>query len=153
MPTARNSSFKIVTFMLGQEKFGIEILTVQEIVREVKVAKVPKSPEFVDGVINLRGKVLPIIDLRKRFGIKVFDSNNTRVIIVTLKTSYIGLIVDSVDMVLDIESSVIDETPSIVFGIDSQFITGVAKVKDDLIMILDLNKIFSSEEQNFLQKV
>jgi purine-binding chemotaxis protein CheW len=153
MTTARNSSFKIVTFMLGQEKFGIEILTVQEIVREVKVARVPKSPEFVDGVINLRGKVLPIIDLRKRFGIKNYESNNTRVIIITLKNSYIGLIVDSVDMVLDIESSVIDETPSIVFGIDSQFITGVAKVKDDLIMILDLNKIFSSEEQSFLQKV
>jgi purine-binding chemotaxis protein CheW len=149
----RSSSFKLVTFMMGKEKFGIEILTVQEIVREVRVTRVPKAPDFVEGVINLRGRVIPIVDLRKRFDIKFTPSESTRVVIIALKNITVGLVVDGVDKVMDIDHSAIDDTPSIVFGIDSGFITGVAKVNDELIMILDLNKVFSFEEQGFLQNV
>ncbi|MBN1114978.1 MAG: purine-binding chemotaxis protein CheW [Oligoflexia bacterium] len=154
MSLKTGAAFKVVTFVLGEEKFCIEILLVQEIVREVKVTRVPKAPAFVEGVINLRGKVIPVVDLRKRFEIPVGEkTKDSRVIILNINDSLVGFIVDSVDRVIDIKKEHVEETPGIAFTVESKFIAGVAKVGEELILLMDIDRIFSSEEKAFLEKV
>ncbi len=145
---------QLVSFTIGGEEFGVEILKVQEINRMVTVTAVPNSPPFVDGVINLRGKVIPIIDLRTRFGMQRKEHDkNTRIIVVELKSSVVGFVVDAVSEVLRIQRSVIEPPPTIVAGIHADYITAVGKLEDRLLILLDLEKVFSIEEHISLKEV
>ena len=144
---------QLVSFRLGNEEFGIDILNVQEINRLVEITKVPKAPQFVEGIINLRGKVIPIIDLRKRFFMDGKDyTQHTRIVVVDINDQVMGMVVDSVDEVLRIPSSTIEPPPEVVSGIDSEYIRGVAKLENRLLILLDLTRILSSEEKGVLNE-
>ena len=145
---------QLVSFNIGGEEFGVDILKVQEINRMVTVTAVPNSPSFVDGVINLRGKVIPIIDLRTRFGMhRKEHDKNTRIIVVELKGNVVGFVVDAVSEVLRIPRSVTEPPPTVVAGINADYITAVGKLEDKLLILLDLEKVFSVEERSLLKEV
>lgn len=138
---------QLVTFSIGEEEFGVDILKVQEIIRTMEITKVPRSPLFVEGVINLRGKVIPIIDLRRRFGLvyKTHDSQ-TRIIVIEINGLIVGFVVDSVSEVLRIPVNTVEPPPPIVAGLDSDYISGVGKLADRLLILLDLDKLLSTDD-------
>ena len=145
---------QLVTFSIGDEEFGVDILKVQEIIRTMEITKVPKAPPFVEGVINLRGNVIPIIDLRKRFGLDTRKHDkHTRMIVIQLGTMVVGFMVDSVSEVLRIPSSTVEPPPPVVAGLESEYISGVGKLEDRLLIMLDLHRLLSSEEREALSKV
>lgn len=147
-----DSLVQLVGFCLGQEEFGIDIRKVQEINRMVEITSVPRTPEFVMGVINLRGKVIPVINLRSRFGLPPKDRDkNTRIIVVEVQNRVMGILVDSVSEVLRIPASTIVPPPDIVAGVDTDYIRGVGKLKDRLLILLDMDKIISQEEVDRLE--
>jgi purine-binding chemotaxis protein CheW len=140
-----SDELQLVSFNLGDEEFGIDILKVQEINRMLTVTRVPNAPPFVDGVINLRGKVIPIIDLRGRFSMdRKEHDKNTRIVVVELGGKVVGFIVDAVKEVLRIPRQVTEAPPSIVAGVDEEYITGVAKLEDRLLILLDLEKVVNT---------
>jgi purine-binding chemotaxis protein CheW len=142
---------QLVSFKIGDEEFGVDILKVQEINRMLDVTRVPNAPEFVDGVINLRGKVIPIIDLRRRFGMERKEHDkNTRIVVVELSGKVIGFVVDAVSEVLRIPRSVTEPPPSMVAGIDADYITAVGKLEDRLLILLDLERVLSRDEATSL---
>ena len=145
---------QMVTFNIGGEEFGVEILTVQEIIRMMQITRVPKAPDFVEGVINLRGKVIPVIDLRKRFGMDSRGHDkNTRIVVVEINKMIVGFIVDSVSEVLRIPADTVEPPPPVVAGLDSEYISGVGKLEDRLLILLDLDRLLSREEQKVLSQV
>ncbi len=142
---------QLVSFNIGTEEFGVDILKVQEINRMVEITRVPRSPDFVEGIINLRGKVIPIIDLRKRFNLQITDHDkNTRIVVVDIEGQTMGMIVDSVSEVLRIPATTIEPTPDVVTSVDSDYIRGVAKLDNRLLIYLDLAKILTGEEYKLL---
>jgi purine-binding chemotaxis protein CheW len=145
---------QLVTFTISSEEFGLDILKVQEIIRTMEITRVPRAPAFVEGVINLRGKVIPIVDLRARFGMesKPHDSQ-TRIIVVELNAMIVGFVVDSVSEVLRIQSNTVEPPPPIVSGIDSEYISGVGKLDDRLLILIDINKLLSDAEQGSLSSI
>jgi purine-binding chemotaxis protein CheW len=145
---------QLVSFKIGDEEFGVDILKVQEINRMVEVTRVPNAPEYVDGVINLRGKVIPIVDLRRRFGMQRKEHDkNTRIVVVELNGKIVGFVVDAVSEVLRIPKSVTEQPPPIVAGIDADYITAVGKLEDRLLILLDLERVFSTPEAQQLKAV
>jgi len=148
------SLLQLVTFNISNEEFGVDILKVQEIIRTMEITKVPRAPEFVEGVINLRGKVIPIIDLRRRFGMesRKHDSQ-TRIVVIELNNMIVGFVVDSVSEVLRIPADTVVPPPAIVSGVDSEYISGVGKLDDRLLILIDLEKLLSSEEHEMLSGV
>ncbi|MFP4315866.1 MAG: chemotaxis protein CheW [Desulfovibrionales bacterium] len=145
---------QLVTFSIDGEEFGVEILKVQEIIRMLGITRVPRAPQFVEGVINLRGKVIPIIDLRKRFGLDSRGHDkNTRIIVIEINSMIVGFVVDSVSEVLRIPAGTIEPPPPVVSGFDSEYISGVGKLEDRLLILLDLNRLLSGEEQKALSQV
>ncbi len=138
---------QLVSFNIGSEEFGVDILKVQEINRMVDITKVPQAPHYVEGVINLRGKVIPIIDLRKRFSLEVkAHDKNTRIVVVDIGGNIMGMIVDAVSEVLRLPSDTIEPPPELVTGINSEYIKGVAKLEDRLLIFLDLSKVIDVGE-------
>jgi len=138
---------QLVSFSVGQEEFGVDILKVREINRMVEITRVPNASEFVSGVINLRGKVIPVIDLRRRFGIGKKDNDkNTRIIVVELTGRVLGFVVDAVNAVLRIPRSVTEPPPPMVAGIGSECITAIGKLEDRLLILLDLERVLTVEE-------
>ncbi len=145
---------QLVSFKIGEEEFGIDILKVQEINRMMQITKVPNSPEFIDGVVNLRGRIIPVIDLRTRLNMsRIEHDNRTRIIVVDLSGVTVGFIVDEVSEVLRIPKSITEPPPAMVAGIDSDYITAVGKLEDRLLILLDLEKIFSLDESNKLKSL
>lgn len=144
---------QLVSFNIGSEEFGVEILKVQEINRMVEITRVPQAPPYVEGVINLRGKVIPVIDLRKRFNleIKAYDKN-TRIVVVDINGMVMGMIVDAVSEVLRLPADAIEPPPELVTGINSDYIKGVAKLKDRLLFFLDLSRVVASDELKAVAK-
>ncbi len=139
---------QLVTFKVADEEFGLDILKVQEIIRIMEITRVPRAPAFVDGVINLRGKVIPIIDLRQRFGMERREHDQqTRIIVIELDRLIVGFVVDSVSEVLRIPASTVETPPSIVAGVDAEYISGVGKLEDRLLILLDLDKLLSADER------
>ena len=137
-----NELLQLVTFKLDVEEFGIDILRVQEIIRIMSITKVPNSPEFIEGVINLRGRVIPVINLRKRLLLPTIEKDNkTRVIVVELSGKTVGFIVDEVNEVLRIPKSITEPPPEMTAGIDSDYITSVGKLEDKLLILLDIEKL------------
>lgn len=147
-PEVREETKQIVIFRLGDEEFGVDILQVREIEKlDQAVTRVPKSPAFVEGVINLRGEIVPIVDLRKRFGLVVRSlTSESRTIIVEVNGNLVGMIVDSVAEVFRINLSAVEESPQLTKGVDSYFLSGVAKLEDRLIILLNLERALSAEE-------
>lgn len=142
---------QLVVFEIGNEHYGVDIVAVESIIKMQPITAVPHARDFVEGVTNLRGTVLPVIDLRKRFGIETREADkNTRVIVVSINDIKVGMIVDSVSEVLRIAEETIEPAPPIVLSVDSTFITGIAKVDERLIILLDLGKVLSIEEQKEL---
>ena len=138
---------QLVTFNLGSEEYALDILLVQEINRRVEITKVPKTPEFVEGVINLRGKIVPVLDLRKRFGLVGHEfTAQSRIIVVNIDNRVLGLLVDSVTEVLQIPAHTIEPPPPLVAGIDAAYIKGIGKFEDRLLILLDLGKILSKKK-------
>ncbi|HOP29179.1 MAG TPA: chemotaxis protein CheW [Spirochaetota bacterium] len=140
------NSIQIVCFKIGSEEYGIDILQVQEILKIPKVTKLPKSSRHILGVIDLRGRVIPIIDLGKKFGIIADLSNSSRAIVVDIEGKQVGLAIDSVSHVIKVDSGDIEPPPPVVKGISGKYIVGIAKLKTGFVVILDINQIFSSEE-------
>ncbi len=145
---------QLVSFNIGEEEFGVDILKVQEINRMVDVTRVPNTPEYVDGVINLRGKVIPIIDLRRRFGMERKEKDkNTRIIVVELNSKVLGFVVDAVSEVLRINKSLSEPPPPIIAGIESDYITAIAKLENRLLILLDLERVLTTEEHAELEAI
>jgi purine-binding chemotaxis protein CheW len=145
---------QLVSFKIGKEEYGVDILNVQEINKMTQITKVPNAPEFVEGVINLRGRVIPVIDLRTRLNLaKKEHDKDTRIIIVEVDNATVGFIVDAVSEVLRIPVSITEAPPAIVAGIDSEFIKSVGKLEDRLLILIDLNKILSAENKEDLKEV
>jgi purine-binding chemotaxis protein CheW len=145
---------QLVTFSIGDEEFGVEILKVQEINRMMEITRVPKAPDFVEGVINLRGRVIPVIDLRKRFGLesKVHDKD-TRIIVIEINKMIVGFVVDAVSEVLRIPADTVEPPPPVVAGLDSEYISGVGKLEDRLLILLDLDRLLTRQEKSQLTQV
>jgi len=135
-----SDEMQLVTFILGQENFGVDIMNVQEIIRIPTITVIPQAPTYVEGVTNLRGDILPVIDTRSRFGMDKMDrSTSSRVIVIDVRGKKVGLSVDAVSEVLRVENDRIEKAPAMVSGLDASSITGVVKVNDgkNLVMILD----------------
>ena len=140
---------KFVAFKLGAEEFGADVMQIREISRLMDITRVPRAPSFVDGVINLRGRITPIVNLRKRFGFEPKEPGpDTRIVIAELEGYPIGIIVDEVTDVLGIPAKNIDQTPELVTTkVSKEYLKGVGKVGEKrLIILLDLKKILSKEE-------
>jgi purine-binding chemotaxis protein CheW len=149
---------KYLTFELGHEIYGLEILKVQEIIGMMNVTRVPKTSTFVRGVINLRGKVIPVIDLRLKFGLEGKpDTERTCIIVVKIESKQIemimGIIVDEVSEVIDIQSSQLEKTPNFSSNLNTDFLLGIGKVEEKVIMLLDIDKVLSNSEEAALLKI
>lgn len=137
---------QLVSFKIAKEEFAIDILKVNEIIRFMEITKMPNSPSYIEGIINLRSKVIPVINLRIKMGFPPIDNNSeSRIIVVELQNKIIGFKVDAVYEVLRIPRSITEAPPEIVAGINSQYITSVGKINDRLLILLDLEKILCEE--------
>ena len=145
--TSSDSSFQCVTFTLEGEVYGINVMQVQEVLREIEVAPVPGAPHYVIGIINLRGNVVSVIDARSRFGLPTKESDDlTRIIVIEASSHTIGILVDSVAEVVDIERSEIETAPNVGNDETSKYIDGVVSRGDQLLILVDLNKLLSESE-------
>jgi len=140
---------QLVTFNLDQEEYGVDVLKVREIIRMPIVTRVPNTPHYVEGVINLRGKVIPIISMRKKFGLfEVENDKQTRIMVMDVDGELMGFTVDAVSEVIRISGSEIQPSPAVVAtAIDQECIAGVINQAERLLVLLDLEKMFSGEEK------
>lgn len=148
---------KYLTFSLANEEYGIGILKIKEIIGMMSITTVPRTPEFMKGVINLRGKVIPVIDLRLRFKMEPMDyTDRTCIIVVEIGTQagtvQIGAVVDSVSEVLNVVGNDIEETPSFGTKLDTEYILGMAKMEGGVKILLDIDKVLNDEEIAVLEK-
>lgn len=134
---------QLVVFNLGVEEFGINIMQVQEIIRMPDITRIPKSPEYVKGVINLRGKIIVVMDLDKRFGMQSNEmTDESRIVVVDIDGTIVGLVVDSVSEVIRLNTSNIEQTPEIITQkINAEYLEGVGKLDDRLLILLNLGNI------------
>ena len=147
-----------LTFELGKEIYGLEILKVQEIIGMMNVTSVPRTPEYVRGVINLRGKVIPVIDLRLKFGMaSQEDTSRTCIIVVQVRGAdqqvTMGIIVDEVSEVLDVNPDQMEPSPSLGNGVEADFIFGMGKIGDKVVMLLDVDKALSTTDEALLTRI
>ena len=148
---------KYLTFTLSNEEYGIGILKIKEIIGMMAITPVPQTPDFVKGVINLRGKVIPVIDLRLRFGMEAIDyTERTCIIVVEIEgaagTVQIGIVVDAVSEVLNVNGEDIEDTPTFGTKLDTNYILGMAKMKGGVKILLDIDRVLSAEEKDTLEK-
>jgi purine-binding chemotaxis protein CheW len=142
---------QIVVFELCAEYYGVDIARVESIIKMQAITQMPHAPAFVEGVTNLRGKVLPVIDLRKRFGLgSQAADKNSRIIVVSVDGTEVGMTVDGVSEVLTLPEGAVEAAPAITTTVDSTFITGIAKLDGRLVILLDLERILSTQEQEKL---
>ena len=139
---------QIVSVKVGNEEFGLDILRVQEIIRVQQLTRVPNSPDFVEGVINLRGKVIPVIALRKRFGLEILaQDKQTRIVVVEVKGTVLGFMVDSVSEVLRIPADTVEPPPRL-GKVEREYVSGVGKLNDRLLILLDVDRLMSESEES-----
>lgn len=143
---------QLVVFTIAGEEFGFEITQVREIIKPREITRLPHTPDFVEGVTNLRGEVIPVVDLKKRFGIGSTEKNDdNRIIIAEVNDTRVGFIVDSVTETLRIPASAIEPPPRNVAGLKADYLIGIGKLENRLLIVLDAGRILSSEEQIQLQ--
>ena len=142
-----DQELQLVTFRLANEEYGLPITKVREINRLVPVTKLPQTPAFMEGIINLRGRIIPVIDLRKRFEMSVAaHDEDTRIIIVDISGEIVGVIVDAVTEVVRLNTANIEPSPATV-AVESQYIEGVGKIDDRLIILLNIDKVLTNQEE------
>ena len=145
---------KFLTFLLGDEEYGLEILRVREIIGIMAITAVPRMPDYVRGVINLRGRVIPVVDLRVKFSLeRIEDTKETCIIVVDLGEILMGIVVDRVSEVLDIAESNIEEAPAFGVNVDTEFILGMGKVQERVVILLDIRKVLSVGEISMLAEL
>jgi purine-binding chemotaxis protein CheW len=149
---------KYLTFQLDSEVYGLEILKVQEIIGVMRVTPVPRTPDFIRGVVNLRGKVIPITDLRKKFGMEsIPDTERTCIIVAQISRGLgaitMGIIVDEVSEVLDVQASQLEAPPSFGTSVDTEFLLAMGKVGQKVILLLDVNRVLTDGELNLISNV
>src|SRR4051812_29302447 len=157
-PTVANNAGKYLTVALDNEAYGIAVLKVREIIRMQKITPVPQMPAFVKGVINLRGRVIPVVDLRVKFGLKAEFADRTCIVVVQVKlptsqTVQMGLIVDSVEEVVTLSSTEIEPTPDFGTKINTEYLLGMAKVKGLVKTLLDIDRVVSPETVQAMAQV
>lgn len=155
---AESRAGKYLTFRLGEEEFGLEILKVQEIIQLQTITRVPRTPEYVRGVINLRGKVIPVVDLRLKFGLqRAEDTEKTCIVVVQIRHAdtivVMGIIIDEVREVLDIPGASIEDAPDFGASIETEFILGMGKIGQNVKILLDIDKVLSGQEIQHIQAV
>ncbi len=153
--TVVRQEVQVVGFYIGEDEYAVNINKVCEISPMIEIRNIPKSPPFVEGVINLRGGIVPVIDLRKRFDLAINENlASAKILIVELGINQVGMIVDNVSEVMRFYQDEIEKTPPMFSAsIDSQYIQGVAKLNEKLIILLDVEKLFSFEEQSVLKSI
>lgn len=143
---------QLVTFRVGGEEFGLDVFSVHEILRYQGVTQVPRAPAFVEGVLDVRGSVVPVVDLRRRFEVKEFAyDDDTRIILVEFGGERLGLVVDSVTEVLRAPENAISPPPAYIRGLAAEFVRGIVRLEGRLVILLDLERILSSEERIALE--
>ncbi len=139
---------QFVVFRLGTEDYGVGIAEVESIIKLQEVTKLPRAPEFIDGIINLRGAIIPVINMRKRFGFDLQEvTNDTRIVVANMGGIKVGLIVDAVKQVINIPQDAIEPPPPLALTIDSAFIRAIARYEQQLVILIDLNQVLSTEER------
>lgn len=139
---------QVVVFELGSEEYAVNISTVESIIKMQAITKMPHAPSYIEGVTNLRGKVLPVVDLRRRFGMPPQESTkNNRIIIIAINKIEVGMIVDGVSQVLTIPDQAVEPPPSIAVSVDTAFVTGIAKIDQRLVILLNLDLMLSESER------
>jgi len=143
-----------VIFKLDKEEYGVDIMHVKEISEFKESTKVPSAPSFVDGIINYRGVITPIINLRRKFSlIEKEVTTSTRIIIINLNNKQVGFLVDDASQVLTIDEKDIDPAPELITRVEDKYINGIAKINERIIIILDLEKVLNEEEKTKLQQL
>jgi purine-binding chemotaxis protein CheW len=141
---------QLVGFRVGGEEFGIDILRVQEIIRVQQLTRVPNSPKFMEGVMNLRGKIIPVIALRKRFGLEEVPSDKqNRIVVVEIQGTVLGFIVDAVSEVLRIPADTVEPPPRLGL-VEREYVSGVGKLGDRLLILLDADRLMSGSEEGLI---
>ena len=145
---------QLVVFRLANEDDGVDIGAVRTIIRMQEITEIPRSPEFVEGVINLRGSIIPVIDLRKRFGLPAEDSTKaSRIVVVESAGQMIGMVVDAVAETLRLPADAIEPPSPIIASVDAEYLRGVGKQDNRLVILLDLSKVLTSKETDTLTKI
>lgn len=149
--TAQASEQQVVVLELAGESYGVEISKVQEIIRMQPITRVPNGPACIEGVINLRGRVIPVLDLRKRFGLEAGETTRrSRIVVAELGEHTVGMVVDAVSEVLLVPADAVEPPSSLVTTTDSAFLRGVAKLDDRLVLLLDLSRLLTRDESTEL---
>lgn len=152
--TAQARKERYLTFFLGDEQYGIAIDRIKEIIAIMKVTYVPKTPPYIRGVINLRGSIIPVVDTRLRFGMEPKEADmHTTIVIVEVEKVNIGFIVDRVEEVASIDSAHLSEPPKFGSHIDTDFICSMAQIEENVVMILDVLKLFEADELVNLEQI
>jgi purine-binding chemotaxis protein CheW len=147
----RSGELQIVDCELADEHYGLDIAKVFEIIRHQPITPVPRAPAFVKGVINLRGRIIPVVDLRDRFGmIDVEPTKETRIVVAESSSTRVGLIVDSVSEVLLLPIDAVETTPGVAAGADAEYLRGIAKLGNRLVLLLELDGLFAPADQTAL---
>ena len=145
---------QLISFIVGDEEYGLDILRVKEVIRLREITRLPRAPSFVKGIINLRGDVIPIIDLRDRFGLERQEyTSMTRVIVVDVDNKLVGMVVDAASQVVRVPADQIEPPPPIVGGLSAEYIKGVGKLEERLIILLNIDRILSSQEKVELDRI
>lgn len=148
-----DQELQLVIFRLAKEEYGLPITKVQEINRLVPITKLPQTPSFMEGIINLRGRIIPVVDLRKRFQVAATEyDDDTRIIIVEVSGQTVGIIVDAVNEVVRLNSDSIEPPPP-AFVLDARYIEGVGKLDGRLLILLDIDKILTAQEEIALRQM
>lgn len=143
-----------VVFQLEDELYGVEILQVRRIEKMLPLTRVPNAPSFVKGVCNLRGSVIPVIDLKKRLGLPSgHEDGNTKIVVVNVGKQVVGMTIDAEADVVSLDSDQVEPSPALVSGIDAEFISGVAKINNRLLIILDTERILTVDQINLLDNL
>lgn len=148
------NSINLVTFKLGNNEYAIDIMQAKEIIKMEKITLIPNAPDYVEGVINLRGNIIPIVDLKKRFNLEENDGEkNTAIIIVKIDDVDMGIIIDAISKVVSIATSNIQPPPPMLSGIGQKYIKGVAKLEDKLLVVLDLEKLIVGDDDDIEENI
>jgi purine-binding chemotaxis protein CheW len=146
--SAQDFEVKLAISLLENQPYAIDIMKIKQIIRPMKITKLPKAPDFLEGVINLRGVVIPVIDMRKRFSLPPRgEGEETKVIIASVDRRIVGIIVDEVTEVIPVQRSEIQPPPRVVKGVEATYLLGVCRYQDDILLILNLDEILTAEEK------
>jgi purine-binding chemotaxis protein CheW len=152
-PVEQAQELKLAVFRVGSQLFAMDIMQIRQIIRPLKITPLPKAPEFVEGMINLRGMVIPVLDMRKRFEIPIENPEaEGRVIIANVDRQVVGLMVDEVTEVIIMPPGEVQPPPKMIAGIQSEFLMGVCRYAEQILLIVNLNAILTSKEKDILLK-